>query len=375
VANSLSRRRFLAAAAALGAVPLVPPLSRARRRPQPKPGPWFVTRNGQQTLLNGAPYRFVGFNVWRACKASWATDPATGYNVNDGTTLYDTLAAINASGTRMNCFRAMFLQQYTLNSGATDWSAFDKCLSVAAAAGFKVIACLQDEWNFHGQITKDATWFTSGYSGTTLVNEAVPYRQYVQSVVTRYAGDTTILMWELGNEFDVEAGTGPQAGDVTIMSNFVTDMAGLVKGIDPNHLLSVGVAGNGNAGTIGSDYQTVHAIAGVDMCSFHDYEGATNAGAFEANNGLNTRIPQAAAIGKPLYIGESGIHLTPAPPGGAGGDPVVRAGYLNAKMAAQLAMRGVMGYLPWQFDLRGQGTDDYNYPPADPALTVMGAYC
>ena len=42
----------------------------------------------------------------------------------------------------------------------------------------------------------------------------------------------------------------------------------------------------------------------IDLCSFHDYEGATNATAFNQYNGLNVRISQCAALDKPiLYRG------------------------------------------------------------------------
>lgn len=339
-----------------------------------------LTRNGQQLLLpNGAAYRFVGFNLWRA-NVSF-TLPNTGYLVNNGTTLADTLAAVTAGGAHMNVFRAWFFQQLvTPTTSGYTWDPFDKTLSVAAAAGFKVIACLADEWNFEGPPVKDSAWFTTNYATTAYsgtansvaYNENVPYKQYVADVAARYRNNTAIAFWELGNEFDVQAGGTPQAGDVTTLSNFVTDVTGVIKAADPNHMISLGVGGNGNAGTIGADYQTIHALSGLDLCSFHDYYGAANATAFETNNGLNTRIPQAAAVNKPLYIGECGIHLNTAPVSGSASS---RASYLDAKMSAQLAMQGMSGYLPWQFDLRGVGTDDYNYPPADPALAVMGAYC
>src|SRR6185437_10430568 len=112
----MRRRVFLrgcagtAAAAALAGrgqpvQPFTSPTS-VSHRPRPEVGSGFVTRQGQQLLLNGSSYRFVGFNLWRANVTSWNQPPNTGYDVNDGTTLADTLAAINAGGTRMNCFRA-----------------------------------------------------------------------------------------------------------------------------------------------------------------------------------------------------------------------------------------------------------------------------
>jgi hypothetical protein len=88
---------------------------------------------------------------------------------------------------------------------------------------------------------------------------------------------------------------------------------------------------------------------------------------------LNVRIPECAALKKPIYIGESGIHLNdPA----VNGSLATRANLLKAKMNAAFGMQGVVGYLPWQFDDRANGStiDTYNYDPADPALGVVSGY-
>jgi hypothetical protein len=77
-------------------------------------GSGFVTRSGQQLLLNGQPYRMLGFNSYRA-NVSFALPDDTTYLENNGTTLNDTLVAINnnggAGGGKKNVFRTWFLQQ------------------------------------------------------------------------------------------------------------------------------------------------------------------------------------------------------------------------------------------------------------------------
>jgi hypothetical protein len=101
--------------------------------------------------------------------------------------------------------------------------------------------------------------------------------------------------------------------------------------------------------------------------------GATNATAFNQWNGLNVRIQQCADLDKPIYIGESGIRVTDA---AENGDLQARAGLLQAKMTAAMAMPGVVGYLPWHFDDRANGSaiDSFAYDPGDPVLAVMNQF-
>jgi hypothetical protein len=317
----------------------------------------FVTSSDQDLLLNGQPFTMLGFNLWRA-NVSFAL-PNTGYLLNNGNALNQTLQDINANGGQMNTFRAWFLQQeVTPTSGGYNWAPFDKTLQVAAQNGFKVIAVLADNWGYEGPPRKFYNWYQSGYatevdSGTlngVSYHENVPYLQYVKDVVSRYANNPTIAAWELVNEPDDSLSSGTCPADAgAVMLNFANTVGGLIKSIDPNHLVSLGAAGNGNCGTIQGDYQTVMASPDIDLCS------------------------QCAALDKPIYIGESGIHLN---------DPAVqgnldtRASLLEDKMNAAFNMQGVVGYLPWQFDDRANGSsiDDFSYDPGDPALDVMNEF-
>jgi endo-1,4-beta-mannosidase len=196
----------------------------------------------------------------------------------------------------------------------------------------------------------------------------------VRDVVSRYASNPTIAAWELVNEPDDQNSDGTCSSSAgQVMLNFANRVGGMIKSIDPNHLVSLGVGGNGNCGTIEGDYETVMDSPYIDLCSFHDYEGATNATAFNQYNGLNIRIGQCADLDKPIYIGESGIRVTDA---AVNGDLQARATLLQAKMTAAMAMQGVVGYLPWHFDDRANGSaiDSFAYDPGDPALAVMNQF-
>jgi endo-1,4-beta-mannosidase len=341
----------------------------------------IVTTSDQTLQLNGQPFTMLGFNLWRA-NASFAL-PNTGYLLNNGNALNQTLQDINANGGQMNTFRTWFLQQeVTPNGWRYNWAPFDKTLQVAAQNGFKVIAVLADNWGYEGPPQKTYNWYRRGYmtevDGGTLngvsYNENVPYLQYVHDVVSRYANNPTIAAWEMVNEPDDQNSDGTCSSSAgQVMLNFANRVGGLIKSIDPNHLVSLGAAGNGNCGTIQGDYETVMDSPNIDLCSFHDYEGATNATAFNQWNGLNVRIQQCADLDKPIYIGESGIRVTDA---AVNGDLQARASLLQAKMTAAMAMQGVVGYLPWHFDDRANGSaiDSFSYDPGDPALAVMNQF-
>jgi endo-1,4-beta-mannosidase len=326
-----------------------------------------LTRHGTVIYDGTARWRGLGVNLWRAAAASWNIHPATSYDLNDGTALANTLAAVKAAAPAANVIRVWFAQQFALNHGAWDWAAFNKVLSVAGAYGFRVIPVLEDEWYYDGHKTLGVRWYSGGYRNRVLRYNVVPYRQYVRRVAARYAGDPRIAWWELINEPDV-GGTGScPANAGQIFYKFVSDVAGLLKATDPAHLVSIGSAGE-VCGQNGPNYSRVNGLPTVDVASFHDYTGAANAdGTWGGGNGLDDSAARAAALRKPIYVGECGIKSTTAP---VNGHLAARAGYFGAKMAAQFGYRNLAAYLIWQFDLRGEAAtgDGYVLGPKDPAL-------
>ena len=158
-----------------------------------------------------------------------------------------------------------------------DWTAFDRTLDRARANGFKVIATLIDQWGNCGSQNqagafKDEAWYTTGYTAVDPVG-TVSYRNWVAEVVDRYKDELAILAWEPVNEAEVrpsfDGGCSANAGQ--ILRTFMADVTGLIKSIDSNHLVSSGVLGDGNCGAQSTDYKDLHALASIDLCSYHDY--------------------------------------------------------------------------------------------------------
>lgn len=344
----------------------------------PSLNPGFVTRSGTSLMLNGSVYRFTGFNMPYAMP--WHTFAPSNSTELDGWNPAQTVVRIFA------------FQTYNIVSGAINWTAMDAMLATIAAHGKKVILVLGNSWNGVGGSNDDgaekflAWWQGGGASGyDTFVQTAsapaqvVTYREYVRQIVTRYASNPTILMWQLVNEGDAStsAGVCSEASALTAQYNFATDVGGLVKSIDPNHLVSLGSV-SGECGSNTTDYATLYANPQIDVADYHGYAYPTSSmDNTDAFNGLQTTLNNCATANKPLIFGESGIDwVNETPP--YGGSPISpntlseRAILLGNKVAAQFAA-GIAGMLMWSWRSTpatpgDQGDYGYEFGVGDPAL-------
>lgn len=330
-----------------------------RRDVVPAVGPEFVTRAGIQLRLNGAPFYFTGFNIYNANSANncW-------YTMASGSALDDALTEI---GPGKAVFRSWFFQFMATTGGQRDWSAFDHTLSVARAHGVKVLATLTNQWADCEPAAgyKDETWYTTGYAQPDPGGTA-SYRDWVAEVVTRYRDDPTIFAWQLVNEAEVKPVKDGicSIGAAAILKSFATDVSGLIKSLDANHLVSLGTIGNGQCGAQGDEYRDVHSVASIDLCEFHDYDGLVPIPG-DQFNGLQVRLNQCTALGKPLFVGETGII-----PNDVGGTLAKRATALNVKLKAQFAA-GIVGDLVWAWSNLGSTLNSYDVGPKDPLLKVL----
>ena len=227
-------------------------------------------------------------------------------------------------------------------NGLRDWSAFDHTLAVAEQRGYKQRA--------------DA-------SGN------VSYRDWVTQIVTRYRTSPTILAWQLMNEAEVKAsdGTCPPDG-AAVLKSWAADVSGLIKSIDPNHLVSLGTLGSGQCGTSWNEYKDVHSLPAIDLCEYHDYGSPLVPMPGDPFNGLAFRLQQCNELNKPLFVGETGII-----PNEVGGTLEARARAFDDKLRAQFTA-GVVGELAWAWSALGSTLDNYDIGAADPTLRVFDRY-
>lgn len=328
--------------------------------------PGFVTANGSDLELDGQPYRFTGLNIYNANSNGWCWyEMATGNEMDD---------ALTSIGPGKKVIRSWFFQPMATDGGVRNWSRFDNTLSVAAAHGYRVVVTLTDQWGEcgavgdQGQLSyhKTADWYTTGYMSPD-PGMLSSYRDWVAEVVNRYKDNPTVLMWELINEAEVkeslQSGCLPGSGSFEILYGWAEDVSRLVKSIDPNHLVTLG-AQPGHCGAIGTqyqEYQDLHGIPAIDVCTAHDYMyGAAMPGHIQAGIDLCT------AINKPIFIGEVGMSPNQLP----GGQLIDRAEVIAAKRDAQVPA-GIDGILAWAWSNLGSTLDRTDIGPGDPALEAL----
>lgn len=224
----------------------------------------FVTRSDRTFMLDGAPFRFVGANMYNAaCEPSvygcgpWMNNPDV--ELDDWFT-----RARRDFGAQVIRFWAY--QSYT--AGGTNWQAFDRVMRLANKHALKVIPVLENQWEACTQGgDKYDSWYAGGYA-QPYGNYPISYREYVSRIVNRYKNEPAVAAWMLMNEAESKSTSGTPNPDA--LYTFARDMSEFVKSIDTNHLVTLGLLGGNQAGLAGS-YGKLHSISTIDFADFHDY--------------------------------------------------------------------------------------------------------
>ncbi len=318
----------------------------------------FVQRQGDNLVLDGRPWKMIGYNNYNL--TSLPGGYTCGGNLDDAT-LNRLLDRVRTQA-GANTVRTWFFQSYT--QGQNKWAAFDRVLRAAAARGMKVVPVLVNHWSAcePGSSTKNVSFYRAGYKQAGYGYQ-MSFRDYARTVAQRYADDPTIAFWQLVNEPGTNQvdGACDEAVGASALRAFADDMVGVIKAVDANHLVSLGTAGGGGCGTSYTNYSYVHAGA-VDLCSYHDYGPPEAAMPGDEWNGLAFRVEQAAALGKPLFIGEAGIDKALG--------LQQRASYFDAKIRAAFS-NGIDGYLIWHGTADTGPHDAYDVHNGDPTDNVL----
>jgi hypothetical protein len=345
-------------------------------------GTAFIKRDGTKLTLNGAPFRFGGFNL-----------PCANPFVMTAGDFGHYLDVVQADG-GANVIRMWFFQK---NAGPANWEPFDRVVQQLKAHGMRAVATLTDEWNpgcddGNGP-QKYIDWYRTGYRQVEQ-GHTIPYRDYAIQVAKRYANEPAIAFWQLVNEaqvltLDPNGQTHcDNAAAQKALRAFADDMATAIKTVDHNHLVNLGTLGGTQCGMTGSAaYQFVHDGA-IDMCEYHDYGHSAVAMPTEQDL-LAQRIKDCSTLPhgpKPIFVGESGIQGNVQPDGsppqctpwpGCTGVAITqdslnrRAGFFTAKMNSAY-QAGVAGYLIWvKSPFYSSFSDIYAIGDGDPTVEAM----
>jgi hypothetical protein len=335
----------------------------------------FVTRSATQLVVNGQPWKFAGYNLPCAQPFTLSTGELGSY-------LDDIQNNSNANTVRMWFFQS--------NGGPGNWAPFDNVIAALKARGMRVIPTLVNEWNACEPTTtnKSLSWYQTGYKQT---NDGYPlsFRNFATQVAAHYADEPTIAFWQLVNEAEAPNadGTCTESTATAGLRSFSDDMATAIHQVDPHHLVNLGTQGTGQCGANGSaDYRNVHAGA-LDLCEYHDYGDAGQAMPSNGVNLLKERIADCHALGKPIFVGESGIAGNVQPDGSEPACPnwpncpapgqltfqtlQQRATFFQAKIQAANTA-GVVGYVIWfKSPYYAPSTDHYAIGDGDPTEPVL----
>jgi|GEM_PF-427260 len=303
----------------------------------------FVYRSGNKLMLNGSPYKFVGYNAFGmfGCEGSaWTRAQMDTYFAALPPASMTRIWAAHLYGTAM----------------------IDQAVASAAAHNQKLIMTLNnDTGDCVDDNAKTTSWYASGYKTGN-------YLTWVHDAVTKYKDSPAVGMWEVINEAGQTS--NKQVLDGTTMKNFYQDVASRIKAIDPNHLVSTGDNGDNNYIGGATGFKTAGSAAAIDVLSLHDY--ASDYGAPGVMSPSYAGLKSAAdSLSKPIIIGEINDKACSL-------SKTTRAANVKNSIDTYLA-NGAAGVAVWNFsqsyyNFCSQGGEDYIIVPSDPLYPIIKNY-
>jgi mannan endo-1,4-beta-mannosidase len=238
---------------------------------------------------------------------------ATAWN-SYGPTAYD----LNTNGVYFQYWDTAS-QKPAYNDGANGLQRLDYLIARAGQVGLKLIVVLTNNWQHLGGMPQYMTWYYLERQSDFYVNQQAKeaYKNWVTHIVTRentvtkkaYRDDPTIMAWELANE--------PHCDnvDTQVLTDWIAEMSGHIKRLDPNHLIGVGDEGffnwkdgTGSAynGSSGLDFEANLKVATIDFGTYHLYPDWWKTTPEWGVQYIKDHLTAGKAIGKPVVLEEFG---------------------------------------------------------------------
>ena len=243
----------------------------------------------------------------------------------------------------------------------------DAVVYFAEKHNIKLILPLLNNWDDLGGINT----YTNAFGGSHTSFYADPasqqaYRNYVSFIVNRYKSSPAIFSWELCNE--------PRCSGcaTSIITDWATSTSAFIKGLDPNHMVSLGdegwlvpPSGDGSyaySGYEGVDFAKNLAISTLDYGTFHMYPDQWGYPSSFGSQWIQDHDAVGKAVGKPAVLEEYGWV-------GAGNRTDVLEGWQATVLGCEVASDSI-----WQFATSALGgiTDQYSVCYGTPEYEVLG---
>jgi len=280
--------------------------------------------SGRLFEIDGKTQYFAGTNAWWLAHLSENSDvdlalaqiASTGYKTIRVWGFGDVNTPPAATATDPNAvyFQLLNSSGSYINYSPNGLQRLDYVVSSASRYNLKLILNFVNNWSDYGGIAAYNTAF--GGNATTWFTDAKSqqvYRDYIRVVVERYKASTAIFAWELANE--------PRChGCATdVITNWASGIAGYVKTLDNEHLVTLGdegwLDGGGDgsyaySGIEGVDFQVNLGVKGLDYGVFHLYPDSWGYNDTWGSEWITQHDAVGAVVGKPVILEEYG---TPFP--------------------------------------------------------------
>jgi mannan endo-1,4-beta-mannosidase len=276
----------------------------------------FVSTDGTSFSVDGAPFRFGGVtNYYLHYSSPTMVNDVFEDAAAMGVTVLRAWTFLECGGDKPNsnggCSAGPdhWMQKWSnaANGGAggviyNDTGAgglvqLDKAIAAAAAHHIRLILPFTNNWRDFGGMDQYVTWYGLADHDQFYTDARIrkDYQNWIAHLLNRtntvtgvaYRNDPTIFAWELANEPRCIDASLPTSGTCTpaTLKEWVSTMSAFVKGVDANHMVSVGDEGflnrNGNGNNSfpytqadGVDHEQLTSVSTVDFGTYHMYPQA-----------------------------------------------------------------------------------------------------
>jgi mannan endo-1,4-beta-mannosidase len=304
----------------------------------------FIKVKDGQFVKNGKTYHYIGTNFWYGMNLA----------ISDKDRLIRELDRLNSLGVKNLRIMASSegsdetpwgmqpaLQKQPGIYNEELWKGLDLLLFEMKKRNMTAVVCLNNFWPWSGGFAQYVSWANN--------NETIPYpppaadgdwrkyqhysarfysdskaiewaNKHVEKVIQRvntlnnvaYKNDATIMAWQLANE--------PEGGNnIEAYRKWLHNTAKFIKGLDANHLVSIGSEGNTPSPENGTHFEKDHDSPYIDYMTFHlwvqnwgwydplkakeTYDYAVK----KAHSYIDEHVAIAKKMNKPIVLEEFGI--------------------------------------------------------------------
>jgi mannan endo-1,4-beta-mannosidase len=331
----------------------------------------FVQRRGNQLWLDDNAFRIAGANIY---SFAFGTQ-------DDQKRLLDVAQSFDCNVLRIWAFLDRDLPADTdvcfqsFRPGATapetregpfGLARLDSAVKLAAARELRLILTLTNYHPDYGGMPQYQRWLNLAslndfYSDASAKSA---YQNWVETILTRYKNDPTVLAWEIANEPRCPGNTG-------LLTDWLKEMSSFIRERAPLQLIASGDEGffarerAGNNwlfnGSQGVDAEAILGIPDIDFGTYHLYPDQWVQGEDPIAFGqmwIAEHLSAADRADKPMLLEEYGLPAS-----------VVRNDAYSAWLDV-VQQQGGLGALVWMIGEAGQG-DQYLLTAPDDAPPVL----